>query len=173
MELYLHQNGDQVGPYTEDQISSMLASGESSRNIIQFFQSIAGHGPKMFSIIVKLLPLPAVTIPSKDELKDFFQPNELKDMVSEGETFVDAKSIVLEGSPAGILISDVTKQRMDITFTSRATQFITIQGTSMIFIRFMIARMPDSKESLDDLQKQHMPSYRAIANSFVHNDKYK
>ena len=55
MELYLHQNGDQVGPYTEDQISSMLASGESSRNIIQFFQSIAGHGPKMFSIIVKLL----------------------------------------------------------------------------------------------------------------------
>jgi len=142
-------------------------------NIIQFFQSNAGHGPIMCSIMVKALPLPAGTILSKEDLKNFFQPNELKDMVSEGETLVDAKSIVLEGSPAGMIVSDVTKQRMDITLTTRTTQFVAIQGTSIIFIQFMIARMPDSKESLDDLQKQHLPTYRVIANSFVYNDKYK
>jgi len=123
--------------------------------------------------MVKTLPLPAGTVLSKDELKEFFQPNELKDMVAEGETFVEAKSLVLEGSPAGMIVSDITKQRMDITLTTRMTQFVTIQGTSMIFIQFMVAQMPGSKESLDDLQKQHMPTFRLIANTFVYNDKYR
>lgn len=142
-------------------------------NIIQFFQSKAGHGPVICNIMVKTLPLPAGTVLSKDELKEFFQPNELKDMAAEGETFVEAKSLVLEGSPAGMIVSDITKQRMDIKLTTRMTQFITIQGTSMIFIQFMVAPLPESKESLDDLQKQHMPTFQLIANTFVYNDKYK
>jgi hypothetical protein len=40
MELYLHQNGEQVGPYTEDHISSMLASGELSRNDIVWHEGL-------------------------------------------------------------------------------------------------------------------------------------
>jgi hypothetical protein len=142
-------------------------------NIIQFFQSKVGHGPIMCSIMIKTLPLPAGTVPSKDELKEFFQPNELKGMVPEGDKFIESKFIVLEGSPAGMLVSDATRQRMDFTLTTRMTQFITIQGASMIFIQFMVVKMPDLKESLDDLQKRYLPTYRAIANSFVYNDKYK
>lgn len=142
-------------------------------NIIQFFQSGAGHGPIMCNLMVKDLPLPAGYKPTAEELKDFFQPNELKDMVPDGGTFVDAKYIVLEGSPAGMLVSDQTTQRLDISVTMRMTQFVTIQGTSMIFMQFMVAKMPDSTESLDELQKKYLPTYRAIANTFVYNDKYK
>lgn len=142
-------------------------------NIIQFFQSAAGHGPIMCSLMVKDIPLPTGYKPSTEELKEFFQPSELKDMVPDGGTFIEAKYIVLDGSPAGMLVSDEVKQRLDISVTMRTTQFVTIQGTSMIFMQFMVGKMPDSKESLDDLQKKYLPTYRAIANTFVFNDKYK
>jgi hypothetical protein len=142
-------------------------------NIIQVFQSGAGHGPIMCNLMVKDIPLPAGYKPTPEELKEFFQPNELKDMVPEGGTFIDAKSIVLEGEPAGMLVSDQTMQRLDISLTMRMTQFVTIQDTSLIFIQFMVAKMPDSTESLDELQKKYLPTYRAIANTFVFNEKYK
>jgi len=136
-------------------------------NIIQFFQSGAGHGPIMCSLMVKDLPLPAGYKPTENELKEFFQPNELKDMVPDGQRFIEAKSIVLEGAPAGMLVSDQTIQRLDLTLAMRMTQFITIHGRSMIFVQFMVAKTPDSKESLDDLQQKYLPTYRAIANTFV------
>lgn len=96
-------------------------------NIIQFLQSGAGHGPIMCNLMVKDLPLPAGYKLTEGELKEFFQPNELKDMVPDNGTFIDANSIVLEGAPAGILVSDQTMQRIDLTLTMRMTQFITIQ----------------------------------------------
>lgn len=123
--------------------------------------------------MVKDIPLPADYKPTEDELMEFFQPNELKGMVPDGGTFIDAKSIVLEGAPAGMLVCDQTMQRLDLTLTIRMTQFITIQEKSMIFIQFMVTKMPDSKESLDELQQKYFPTFRVIANTFVLNDKYK
>jgi hypothetical protein len=142
-------------------------------NIIQFFQSVVGHGPIMCNLMVKDIPLPAGYKPSNKEIKELFQPNELKDMVPEGGKFIDAKSIFLEGTPAGMLVSDQTVQRLDLTLEMRMTQFITIQEKSMIFIQFMVAKMDDSSESLDELQKKYLPTYKAIANTFILNDKYK
>jgi hypothetical protein len=142
-------------------------------NIMQFFQSGAGHGPIMCSLMVKDLPLPAGYMPSAEEIKEFFQPRELKDMVPDGGTFIEAKYIVLDGSPAGMLVSDEIKQRLDISVMIRTTRFLSIQGSSMICMQFMVAKMPDSKESLEDLQKKYLPTYRAIANTLVFNDKYK
>ena len=142
-------------------------------NIIQFFQSGAGHGPIMCNLMVMDIPLPAGYKPTEEELKEFFQPNELKDMVPDNGRFIDAKSIVLENAPAGMLVSDQTMQRLDLTLAMRMTQFITIQGKSMIFIQFMVTKIPDSKESLDQLQHKYLPTYKAIANTLVLNDKYK
>jgi len=142
-------------------------------NIIQFFQSGAGYGPIMCNLMVKDIPLPRGHKLSKKELQEFFQPNVLKDIVPEGGTFIDAKSIVLEGAPAGMLISDQTTHRLDISLKMRMTQFITIHGKSMIFVQFMVAKGPNSDESLDQLQEKYLPTYRAIANTLVLNDKYK
>lgn len=142
-------------------------------NIIQFFQSGAGYGPIMCNLMVKDIPLPGGYKLKKKELQEFFQPNELKDMVPEGGTFIDAKSIVLEGDPAGMLVTDQTVQRLDLTLKMRMTQFITIQGKSMVFVQFTVAKMPESDESLDQLQQKYLPTYRAIANTLVLNEKYK
>ena len=142
-------------------------------NVIQVFQSGAGHGPIFCSLMVKDIPLPAGYKLSEYELREFFHPNELRHRVPDGGTFIDAKSISLEGAPAGILVSDQPMQRLDLSLTLRMTQFITIQGKSMIFIQFAIPILPDSKESLDELQEKQLPTYRAIVNTFVLNERYK
>lgn len=142
-------------------------------NIIQVFESSAGHGPISCNLMVKTLPLPAGYKITKEELKESFQPNELKGMIPDGSTFIDAKEIVLEGLPAGMLISDQTVERLELRVTMRMTQFVTIYDNSMIFIQFMVAKIPDSTDTLDDLQKQFLPTFKAVANTFVLNDLYK
>ena len=142
-------------------------------NIIQFFQSCAGHGPIMCSLMVKTLPLPAGYKPTKGELKEFFQPNELKGMIPDGSIFIGAKEIALEGLPGGILICDQNQKRLDQELTMRMTQFLTIYESSIIFIQFMVTKMPDSTDTLDDLQKQFLPTFKVVANTLVLNDRYK
>jgi len=142
-------------------------------NIIQVFQSSAGHGLIMCNLMVETLPLPAGYKPTKEELKEFFQPKELKGMIPDGSTFIDAKEIVLEGLPAGMLVCDQTQKRLDLEITMRMTQFVTIYDGSMIFIQFMVTKMPDSTDTLADLQKQFLPAFKAIANTLVLNDLYK
>ena len=142
-------------------------------NVVQFFQSGAGYGPIMCSLMVKDIPLPEGYNLSENEMKNFFMPNELKVFVPDNGVFIDAKAIVLEGVPAGMLISDQKIQRLDLTLSIRMTQFITIQGKSMIFIQFMLPKMPNSEKSMDELQQKYLPTYRSIVNTFVLNAEYR
>ena len=142
-------------------------------NIVQVFRSGAGHGPVMCNLMVKTLPLPEGYELTTAELNEFFQPTELKGMLPEGTEFIDAKEIALEGSPAGMMVFDQTQQRLDIRVAMRVTEFVVIHGDAMVFLQFMIADMPDSSASLDDLQKQYLPSFKMIANTYVWNDRYK
>jgi hypothetical protein len=106
-------------------------------------------------------------------LKEFFQPKELKGMIPDGSIFIDAKEIVLEGLPAGMLVCEHVLKRLDLEHTTRMTAFVTIYDGSMIFIQFMVTKRPDSTDTLDDLQKQFLPVFKAVANTLVLNDLYK
>lgn len=61
MELYLHQNGEQVGPYTEEQIISMVSSGELSRDDIIWHEGLAEWQPihSVVSFPASVAPQPA------------------------------------------------------------------------------------------------------------------
>lgn len=45
MELYLNQNGEQVGPYTEEQISAMIHSGDLNRDDIVWHEGLSEWQP--------------------------------------------------------------------------------------------------------------------------------
>ncbi len=141
-------------------------------NVIQLFRNSAGHGPIMCNLLVKDLPLPAGYKLTTEELKELFQPNELKGMIPDGGTFIDAKEMILEGLPAGMIIHDQIQERLELKLAMRMTQFVTVYESSMIFIQFIVAEMPDSTDTLDDLQKQFLPTFKAVANTFILNDLY-
>jgi len=58
MELYLHKNGEQVGPYTEEQISSSLTDGELSRDDIVWHEGLSEWQPlhTIFSLPEPVIP---------------------------------------------------------------------------------------------------------------------
>ena len=58
MELYLNQNGEQVGPYTEDQISAMIHSGALTRNDIVWHEGLTEWQPlhTVFDLPVPVAP---------------------------------------------------------------------------------------------------------------------
>lgn len=142
-------------------------------NIVQVFRSGSGHGPIMCNLMVKTLPLPSGYKATQEELKELFQPNELRKMISDGAKILESKEISLEGSPAGMIVFDQTHKRLDFEFTIRMTQFITIHDSTMVFLQFMLTQEPGSDESLDEMQKQFMPTFNIIANTYVWNDRYK
>lgn len=142
-------------------------------NVVQFFRSGAGHGSLICTLLIRDLSLTDDYELTNSEIKEFFKPEELQRSTPAGAIFVDAKEIVLEGSPAGILVFDQTQQRLDVKFTMRMTQFVVIHGHAMVFLQFAFAKMPDSGQTLEELQNQFRPTIMAIANTYVWNDLYK
>lgn len=68
MELYLHQNGEQVGPYTKDQISSMLSNGELSRDEIVWHEGLEEWQP-LHAVLKLPPPVPVRGQPPTDHEK--------------------------------------------------------------------------------------------------------
>jgi hypothetical protein len=63
MELYLHQNGEQVGPYTVDQITSMIQSGALTRDDIVWHEGLSEWQPLHTIFDIDTTPVPRAPIP--------------------------------------------------------------------------------------------------------------
>jgi len=63
MELYLNQNGEQVGPYTVDQITSMFQSGALTRDDIVWHEGLTEWQPLHAVFNIDTTPVPAAPIP--------------------------------------------------------------------------------------------------------------
>jgi len=83
MELYLHQNGEQVGPYTEEQIISMVSSGEISRDDIIWHEGLAEWQP-IHSVVA--LPAPIAPQPAavQQAQPTSHQPEQVETNVKQG-----------------------------------------------------------------------------------------
>jgi hypothetical protein len=145
-------------------------SREGARpNVIQAFDFQLERGHVGCSIMVKQLP----QAPTKEEAEAFFLPEEMKEMLPDGATFVEAKQMVLDGSPAGMLVLDQSIRRLDFAIQIRMTQFVTIQRDAMIFIQFATSGKEGDAKVGRELSAQFMPLFRLIANSLVLSDKYR
>jgi len=155
-------------------VPASWSKGEGNRpNIIQVFRSGCGHGPILCSLMVKAITQPLGYSPTKQELKELFQPDVLKQTVPEGGKLIVARELVLEGYPAGMLVYDITQQRLDFTINVRMTQFVIFHQNSMILIHFAVSKQPDTSETLDQLYQRFQPLFKLVANTLVINDRYK
>ena len=86
MEYYLHQNGEQVGPYTQEQITAMLSSGQISpedmiwheglpewKPVREVIQANAGATPQAPSLTPSLNPGMAAAPASSDDSQSLFR----------------------------------------------------------------------------------------------------
>lgn len=83
MELYLHQNGEQVGPYTEEQIVSMVSSGELSRDDIIWHEGLAEWQP-IQSVVGLPAPVAPQPAPVQQAQSSSPQPTQVETNVKQG-----------------------------------------------------------------------------------------
>lgn len=139
-------------------------------NMVQMFQSGAGHGPIISSLMVMSIPPPKL---SKKEQKDFFTPSELKSSIPDGGKFIMSKNIILDGAPGAMVVYDITQQGLKTTIKSRVTHFVTIHNDNkMILLQFMAIKFSDEFSTLDQIQKLYLPTFKLIASSLVFNDRF-
>lgn len=142
-------------------------------NILQVFQSQAGHGPAMCNLIVAKLPSREGTPILKEDMKAMVGTEALKETVPKGGTFVSAKEIELEGAPGGVVVYDITEKRLDVEISMRRTHFVVLYQNSMVMIQFSVSKLPSTKETIEEAQNRFMPTFLLIANSLIMNDRYK
>jgi hypothetical protein len=70
MEMYLHRNGEQVGPFTQDQILSMITNGTLSRDDIVWHEGLTQWQPMhaVFSLSHPIAPPPLPRQPPRAQL---------------------------------------------------------------------------------------------------------
>ena len=141
-------------------------------NVIQLMTSKNGRGLESILLMVKKIPLPSGYKFTEQELKDFFSPQGLREMLPKGATFISAQAIVMDNKKGGMVVFDQTLQRIDQKIFIRSLHFITLYENKMIFIQCMVASQKDDQIDLTKRFRQMEPLFKLVANSFIIQSQY-
>lgn len=109
---------------------------------------------------------------SADELREFFAPDNLKDMVPDGALFLAAQSTKIETLPAGILDFVVNEQRAGMTISMRTASLIFIDKHTMVQFQFSVSGTTSTLQELEDRMAASRPLFTLMSNSIVLEDMW-
>jgi hypothetical protein len=127
----------------------------------------------MIVLMVKDLGLPPGYKATERELRGIFVESELRKMVSDEGTFVSGKPITLDGQPGGMVVFDVSAQRLDVTLKMRILQFVTVRRGKMIIVQCLVSPPQGQEAALPARFNRLEPLFRLIGNSFILQEQYK
>ena len=149
------------------------AAKEGERpNIVQKFVSEGGRGLEMAMIITKSLPLPEGVTITESDLKEFFTPTEMKEMLPQGARFIDAKQTKIEGLPAGILEYSMRQERAGMVMYMQVADYIFIHRSTMVQLHCQVGGMASSQSDISSRMERFKPLFTLMANSIVIPDKW-
>lgn len=154
--------------------NSWLAQEGDRPNIVQKFFSEGGKGLEGALIITKSLPLHPGTVITESELREFFTPAVMKNMVPPGAKLIQAKPTKIEALPAGILEYSVRQERAGLTFDSQYLVYVFIYGTTMVQLQCMVST---GQTTTPTVLARKMDDFKSLfflmANSIVLQDRWK
>jgi len=149
-------------------------------NILQKFISEGGEGLEIVTILTKDMGLAPGTIVSDSELKAVFAADELKNMIPEGATLLNAKTTSIGGVPAGMLEFTIRTNRAGMEMETYNISFNFMINSTFVIFSGSVALMPESKTgvvvnalSLGKKMDQFRPLFTLMASSIVLEDKWK
>lgn len=141
-------------------------------NIVQKFVSEAGSGREFALIITMELPLPSGTVLSDQDLEELFSPAELRGMLPEGATFIDARSTEIDGASAGLLEYIVRAESAGIGASIHAWTVNFMSGQTLIQVQFQVGGPAGAEDELARRMTEFRPLFTAMANSIVLPDRW-
>jgi hypothetical protein len=142
-------------------------------NIVQFFKSQNGFGNVYFALQIReFIPPKELKITQKD-IDLMFTPKGLKDFIPDNATFIESKSINLDGEKGGLIVYDEVGERIDLRLKMRIASYITYYKNRLIFLQFSITNKEDEMQTTINEFNKNRNLFNLIANSFIIMDKYK
>ncbi len=142
-------------------------------NIIQTIKSENGIGSNMVMLMVQDLPPFNGRKLTAKEKSSIFTTSLIKTIVPDDAVLLSSKPIVLDGHKGGMLVYDMTTERVDLKIKIRTVQFVTIYEDKMIMVNCSIGVSEQEIGKLDERYKRLEPLFKLIANSFVIQSQYK
>lgn len=145
--------------------SSWAAEEGERPNIVQKFVSEQGHGLELGLILI--MDLPGGSAMSIEEQRSALAPDELRDMLPEGATFLNAKPTKIEGLPAGIVEYSMQMERAGMELFIHAWSIYFIHKDALVSVQFQVTGQADSRSEISDRMTEFRPLFSLIANSIV------
>lgn len=140
-------------------------------NVIQLFRSESGRGAAMCLLMANAMDLPRGTRLTKQDIDETFSQSGLREIAAGYGTFVSGKSIVIDRHPGGMVIVDVTQQRLDQVLSGRSVMYMALQRENILSLQCMT--FADNGVEAAKVFSRHEATFRLSANSFVIQDQYK
>jgi hypothetical protein len=152
--------------------SSWAAEEGERPNIVQKFVSNSGRGLEMALIITIALPLPPGTTVAEADLKEFFTPAAMRDMVPLGAHFLNAAQTKIEGLPAGMLEYSMRQERAGMAVDMQIITYIFVHGSTMVQLQCAVSQVTGSQGDILGRMARFKPLFTLMANSIVMPDRW-
>jgi hypothetical protein len=162
------------GLHLEVKVPASWMAREGNRpNVVQFFKSEYGRGESSALILVQHIDVPKGVRPTQREIDSLFSSSNLRTFVPDGSTVIESKPIVLEGQEGGMLVYEMSADRLDVSIRMRMLQYVILYENRLIFLQFSTGGTPPDRPLWIAAFERHRPLFQQIANSLVIVNKYK
>jgi hypothetical protein len=141
-------------------------------NIIQKFTSDFGDGSQNIMISVHNLGFSDEVTLTNDEINEFFNENEIKNMLPEGAKFISFSKTKIEDLIVGVFEIEKTSERLDTKIKIRMIQYMFVVKNKMYSLEAMVSSNDPNKDLAFDMKK-YLPLFKSVVNSIVVNSKYR
>ena len=153
--------------------ATWVGRNSDASDLVQVFQSNAGHGPVRCNLMVLDLTASDSETVTSEQIEELFQVENLQAMVPEGADFVSGKIILLAGAPAAMLITERRGRLSQDDPASIVTQFATVHGRSMVLVQFIVMDQGVPYHSLTPIQSKYLKTFEQIAGSLTFDAEVK
>ena len=78
----------------------------------------------------------------------------------------------MDRQKGGMVVFDMSEQRLDLTINKRQLVYVTIYRNKMILINCSVGMQHNNEDKLETTFKRYLPLFRLVGNSFVIQDQY-
>ncbi len=148
-------------------------AGKRPNTLIQV-TSQAGKGLELCNMNIKELPLPAGYAVTQQDLDEFFDPKELKDLLPDGAIFIKGARTTIDGQPAAWIHASMEMDRAGAKIRMLWLMFPVYYDKKLITFGCSVG--DSASKPAEDLQRRYRafaPLFQQLANSIVIHSKWK
>lgn len=162
------------GLHLEIKVPMSWMSREGNRpHIVQFFEGEYGRDGVTMTILVQKVDPPKGARVTQKEIDSLFTASGMKDFMPDGAKVLESKPVVLEGEKGGMLVYEISADRLDFSMIVRTMQYMTFYKNRIISLQFSTGGTPENRKEWVAQFEKNRPLFFLIANSLIIMDKYK